>query len=229
VSKGETAGILVALATLAISSGFSLKRGSAGRPLLFASGIVMVVVALTVIFWPGRERSDETAAQPPNTVAPPEAASPTMTETAPPPPGVSQHLADIEPTQKDYFVNVSEPDVTVNGDYARKSIGMHPEQSGDRQTSVIYTIARKYGHLSTAAGISDKSPSGTSFRLQILGDDRELFSQVVSKGATSSIPDLDISGVYELKFVAQGLGQALPFGSDFWTPEAVFLDPVVTQ
>jgi hypothetical protein len=189
----------------------------------------MVVVALTVIFWPGRERSDEPAPQPPSTVAPPEAVLPTMTETAAPPPVVSQHLADIEPTQKDYFVNVSESDVTVNGDYARKSIGMHPEQSGERQTSVIYTIARKYSRLSTAAGISDKSPSGTNFRLQIFGDGRELFFQVVSKGSISSIPDLDISGVYELKFLAQGLGQALPFGSDFWTPEAVFLDPVVAQ
>jgi hypothetical protein len=59
---------------------------------------------------------------------PPPPANPASQPTAAPPPVASQHLADIDPTQKDYFVNVSESDVTVQGDYARQSIGLHPEQ-----------------------------------------------------------------------------------------------------
>jgi hypothetical protein len=221
MTAAEWAALLVAIAGIVIAA-------SGGGGPLTVLGIVLIMAGVGVGIF-----SSLPSAAPPNpgmsttpapsatvTIAP--SVTTVMSPTAPPPAPV-QYLTDLQSSNRTYNV-IMPADVTISGiRYTRSISAPHELDEGD----VIFTLARRYHHLSTVAGITDASPSGTSARLDIYGDGRQLFSAVVTKGNERQISELDITGVFELKLVVAPVGPPLPFGSDFATPQGVFGDPSV--
>jgi hypothetical protein len=67
-------------------------------------------------------------------------------------------------------------------------------------TVIEYDLSRDYRQLLGAVGLEDRSVGGTTFKVEIYGDDRSLFDSVLALGQVQAV-DLDITGVLRLEVV----------------------------
>jgi hypothetical protein len=153
---------------------------------------------------------------------------------ADPPPGVDagplvavrdspRHLADQIPSERYYNSVVGGTTAPLAGWPGNRNIGIRPDLDERREGYVVYSLNGQYRMLSTTAGIAAQAPDGVRVRMEIWADGQLLVSQVVDKNTPLPIGDLDVTGVYQLKFLAASEHPPIPGVQ----PEAVFADPVL--
>lgn len=134
-----------------------------------------------------------------------------------------QHLADQIPSERYYNSGVGGTTAPLASSPGTRNIGIRPDLDERREGYVVYNLNGQYRMLSTTGGVDARAPDGVRERLEIWGDGRLLVSQVVDKNAPLQISELDVTGIYQLKFLAASEHPPIPGVQ----PEAVFADPVL--
>ncbi len=133
-----------------------------------------------------------------------------------------ERLADLTPSERYFNSDTENPGTALPGAGGRIVLAIRPELDERRQGYLVYQVGARYTVLSAAAGLGERASAGQ--RLDILGDGRLLFSEVIGTGAARTVPDLDITGIDELRFVATATGPATTGNP---ADETLPIDPVV--
>lgn len=125
---------------------------------------------------------------------------------------MTQYLVDLHPTDETPYA-VQARAGSINGTLFPHNLSFleNQDSSGGGQSYAVYAVARHFRAFTAVAGIEDTSPSKTAFTVQVLADARVVFSRLMRKGEDAHI-DVDLTGVYELKFVVTRAGAVPEFG-----------------
>jgi beta-lactam-binding protein with PASTA domain len=99
--------------------------------------------------------------------------------------------------------------VTISGTPYTRSVrqGGYSLRSDGRPMSAGYDLGRIYHRFRATAGLVDSSPSGAQVKLEVLGDGRPLFSQIVGLGQTEPV-DVDVTGILRLTISTSYVGNS---------------------
>ena len=118
---------------------------------------------------------------------------------------VSTFLADLQPVSG----YRSTAPATVSGIPYAHSVQLGASSSGE---SVEYDLGRHYRRLQATIGLRDDSGSSDQVKIEVFGDGRSLFSQVMAIGQAAPL-DVDVTGVLRLKLSATRVSTACCAGT----------------
>lgn len=113
-------------------------------------------------------------------------------------------LADLTPTNEprcrvDYGVEAS-----VDGEFVQDSIVVSTTNFSNVECVLEYNLGRDWDRLMATVGIADDSDASAQYRVQVFGDDNELWNQVLGF-AQQQVLDVDVTRVLRLKVVVTTL------------------------
>jgi hypothetical protein len=117
---------------------------------------------------------------------------------------VVQTLADLEPVSRDQCDETDSGEASVDGTSIQDSLSLLPSYgpySSHEPCVLQYDFGRDWSRLKATLGIIDTAPVDTKIRLEIFGDDKELYNDVIAFGSSAPL-DLDMTDVLRVRIQA---------------------------
>ncbi|HEX9991725.1 MAG TPA: PASTA domain-containing protein [Acidimicrobiales bacterium] len=111
-------------------------------------------------------------------------------------------LADIEFTNDADYCYSTEfgIEASVNGEFQQDSIAIEPSEDSSTPCVLEYNLGRDWTRLKATVGIEDSSDTEARYRVQVLGDDNELWNNVLSFAEPQAL-DVDMTNILRLKVI----------------------------
>jgi hypothetical protein len=188
--------------------------------------------------WPTTSTSATTRTSAPDTSLTSDSTAISVTTSAPPAAPrtpVTVELASLEPVRTENFTNgnavYNTGSISIAGETYPQSVitEIGPCGEGNSNRSVEFLLSRKYSRLHASAGIGDDAVDPTlRVRIQVLGDNRVLYSHNAVLGKALPIVDLNVRSVLRLQIRVNFLsGDPAPGGCV--NGVAGLGDPILTQ
>ena len=113
---------------------------------------------------------------------------------------VATNLDDLSPVQQDGYNDGNHAGTAVvNGKSYTRAVSFAVQESTGYTYSVQYDLGRDYQTFTATVGLSDASASNATVRLEVLADNRSVYSKDFSLGQTDTVK-IDVSGALRLDF-----------------------------
>jgi NPCBM/NEW2 domain/PASTA domain len=115
-------------------------------------------------------------------------------------------LPDIPYTNDLYYCYSADfgIEASVNGEFQQDSIAIEPDDDSSTPCVIEYNLGRDWTRLKATVGVEDSSDTDVRYRVQIVGDDNELWNHEVLFAQTQDL-DVDMTNVLRLQIVVTTL------------------------